>query len=124
MASNLDLTIKQGDTMNPVVLVAYTDDTRTVRVDLTSATAEALVKTLLADTLVTDLEPTIEPATNYTHPDIPTDGDVVVVQRTDEQTALIIEGAHKWELRLTFPTGEQQTLVGGAFCVLTSVNEN
>jgi hypothetical protein len=123
VASNLDLTIKQGDTLNPVILVAYTDDTKTVRVDLTGVVPEALVKTLLAETLVADLEPTIEDATDYTATGIPTDGEVVVIELTDEQTELIADGAHKWECRLTFPTGTQQTLVGGAFCVLTSVNE-
>lgn len=72
--------------------------------DLTGYSARAKVRTTIAsDSVVLDLSPTIP---------IPADG-IVVVAKTDEQTAAIAPGVYQWDLVLDTPTGGVIYIAGG-----------
>ena len=64
--------------------------------------------------LVVDLAPTIELASGY---DATLTGDVIVFTLTDEQTASLTVGLHKWDLVNEYANGQKQFITGRQFTI-------
>jgi hypothetical protein len=108
-----NITIQRGVTLDPVIFVLYDDLDRTDRTVLTSSLPVALVRNS-SDVLVVDLAPTIELWSDYVAGKT---GDVIVFSLTDEQTASLETGTHKWDLVNEYDNGEKQLISSGKFTI-------
>jgi len=72
--------------------------------NLTGYSARAKVRTTIAsDSVILDLSPTIPTPANG----------IVIVSKTDEQTAVVPPGVYQWDLVLDTPTGGVIYITGG-----------
>ena len=72
--------------------------------NLTGYSARAKVRTTIAsDSVILDLSPTIPTPANG----------VIVISKTDEQTAVVPPGIYQWDLVLNTPTGGVIYIAGG-----------
>jgi hypothetical protein len=108
-----NITIQRGVTLDPVIFVLYDDLERTERTVLTGSLPVALVRNS-DDVLVVDLAPTIELWSDYVAGKT---GDVIVFSLTDEQTASLSVGTHKWDLVNEYDNGEKQLISAGKFTI-------
>jgi hypothetical protein len=99
MADHADLEIYQGDDFTAVVTIRNQDGTVA---DITGYTAKAQIRRQIADE---DPLVVAEIATSVTSPQ-------VSLSLTHTQTTLL-QGRYKWDLQLTTPTGEIDTVLAG-----------
>jgi hypothetical protein len=113
-----NITLDRGTTLNPIALVLWDDEARTIRTDISGSSPVALVKNKSGEVII-DLEPTIEPATNF--PELGLTGDVIVLSLTAEQTAAASIGRFSWDLINEYATTEKQLISEGEFQITESV---
>jgi hypothetical protein len=108
------ITIQRGVTLSPIFFVLYDDLEKTQRTVLTGSQPVALVRSTVDDSEIVDLTPTIELYSDYVAGKT---GDVIVFSLTDEQTASLTAGIHKWDLVNEYDNNEKQLISGGKFTI-------
>ena len=109
-----NITIKRGVTLNPIFFLLYDDLEKTELTDLTDYLPVALVRSTVDGSEIVDLAPTIELYSDYVTGGT---GDVIVFSLTDEQTASLTVGCHRWDLVNEYDNGEKQFISGGKFTI-------
>ena len=118
-----NIALRRGTTLNPILFVLYDDVEKTERTDVFGSLPVALVKNSKG-VLVVDLAPTIELAADYPELDDaagdPMPGYIIVITMTDEASAALEVGVHKWDLVNEYDNGQKQYITGGDFNIQTS----
>ena len=120
-SNSLNINIKRGTTLNPVVLVLYSDDEGTERTPILGSSPIALVKDD-NNNLILDLGAEVKPAGDY-WPEVadelgdPLDGEVIVFSLTSEETQDLVLAGYKWDIVNEYENEEVQFLFGGRFIV-------